>query len=224
MLASRDGSLWIGTEGGGLTRTRTAEFRSYTRKPGLSDGFVRALYEDRGGTIWVGTDNGLLRFADGRLVRVDGIWQCPALAVHDHCGRSRGASMGRRFGASCGSMRARCENTHLQGGASQNRVKSILETRDGTDMGRHSLRPHRMRQGAHSFERVAGITRTVRVLRQTSDGTLWVGTIGQGISSRGGPDSPPSLRLTRCPATRCSTCSKTMSETFGSEPRRACCA
>ena len=39
---------------------------------------------------------------------------------------------------------------------------------------------NRMAPGQKSFERVAGITGTVRVLRQTADGVLWIGTIGQG--------------------------------------------
>src|SRR5580693_10323168 len=50
LATSRDGSLWIGTEGGGLTRYANGQFRSYGASDGLSDGFVRALFEDRGGT------------------------------------------------------------------------------------------------------------------------------------------------------------------------------
>ncbi|HEY6447739.1 MAG TPA: two-component regulator propeller domain-containing protein, partial [Acidobacteriaceae bacterium] len=47
LLASRDGSLWIGTEGGGLVRYQAGKFRAYGSADGLSDGFVRALFEDR---------------------------------------------------------------------------------------------------------------------------------------------------------------------------------
>ena len=39
---------------------------------------------------------------------------------------------------------------------------------------------NRMLPGRSAFERVPGIAGTVRVLRQTSDGVLWIGTIGQG--------------------------------------------
>jgi hypothetical protein len=31
------------------------------------------------------------------------------------------------------------------------------------------------------FQRVPGISSTVRVLRQTNDGTIWIGTIGKGL-------------------------------------------
>jgi ligand-binding sensor domain-containing protein/signal transduction histidine kinase len=199
LLASRDGSLWIGTEGGGLVRYQAGKFRAYGAADGLSDGFVRALFEDRGGTLWVGTDNGLLRFASGRLVRVDGIGSLPSLAVHaiaeDHRG---GLWVGgsRLFRLD----RSEAQEFTLEGGGSQNRVKSILETRDGSIWVGTVSGLLRLRAGAKGFERVPGITQTVRVLRQLADGSLWVGTIGEGIRRIVGdavtpitaPDSLPS--------------------------------
>lgn len=199
LMASRDGSLWIGTEGGGLVRYRAGKFRVYGLRDGLSDGFVRALYEDRKGTIWVGTDNGLLRSSGDKFERVDGADGVPAIAVHaiaeDHSGGLWvGGSRLLRFDG------VAMREYHLQGGTSQNRVKSILETQDhsvwvGTVSGLHRLRP-----SAAQFERVKDIKGTVRVLRQTSDGEMWIGMIGQGIRFKTGdkltamtaPDSLPS--------------------------------
>ena len=199
LMASRDGSLWIGTEGGGLVRYRSGQFRSYGAREGLSDGFVRALHEDRAGTIWVGTDNGLLRFVGDRFERVDNTNGVAPIAVHaiaaDHEGGLwvGGSRLIRLNGSTV-------REYPLDGGASQNRVKSILETRDhtvwvGTVSGLNRLDPRSAR-----FERVAGIKGTVRVLRQPSDGGLWIGMIGQGIRlSTGGkyirmiaPESLPS--------------------------------
>jgi len=180
LLASRDGSLWIGTEGGGLARYRNGDLRTYGLDDGLSDNFVRALFEDRGGTIWVGTDNGLLRFVSGRLVRIDNTGNVPAIAVHaiaeDHLGGlwAGGSRLLHLF-------RGRVTEYTIEGGGSENRVKSILETRDGTIWVGTVSGLHRLRPGASHFERVPGITQTVRVLRQFSDGSLWVGTIGEGI-------------------------------------------
>ncbi|MGA2890119.1 MAG: two-component regulator propeller domain-containing protein [Terracidiphilus sp.] len=199
LLASRDGGLWIGTEGGGLVRYRAGIFRAYGLREGLSDGFVRALHEDRKGTIWVGTDNGLLRIAGDRFERVDNANGVPPVAVHaiaeDHDGGLWvGGSRLLRFNGS------ELIEYHLEGSASQNRVKSILETADrtvwvGTVSGLNRLLP-----GSSHFERVEGIKGTVRVLRQTSDGALWIGMIGQGIRFTSGdkftamtaPDSLPS--------------------------------
>lgn len=199
LLVSRDGSLWIGTEGGGLLRYRHGTFRAYGASDGLSDEFVRALFEDKGGTIWVGTDNGLLRYSQGRLVRVDGKGNIPAIAVHaiakDKAGGLwvGGSKLLRIF-------HGKVREYHLAGGGSLNRVKSILQTRDGTIWVGTVSGLNRMLPGMNHFEPVPGISQTVRVLRQTSDGSLWIGTIGQGllrlqngkITSFTAPDSLPS--------------------------------
>ncbi len=64
-----DGSLWIGTYGGGVNRMdaknrRFARYRFAENDPGsLSDDIARAILVDRAGTLWVGTyGGGLDRF------------------------------------------------------------------------------------------------------------------------------------------------------------------
>ena len=49
LLAARDGSLWIGTYGGGLTRLKDGTFTTYTTRDGLAHDVVFALCEDRNG-------------------------------------------------------------------------------------------------------------------------------------------------------------------------------
>ncbi|HEY1806186.1 MAG TPA: two-component regulator propeller domain-containing protein [Terracidiphilus sp.] len=188
LMVSRDGSLWIGTEGGGLVRYAAGRFHAFGARDGLSDGFVRALLQDRNGTIWVGTDNGLLRLVGERFERVDGVEGTPAIAVHaiaeDHLGRLW-AGGSRLLSFDRGIVR----EYSLPGESSQNRVKSILETGDGTIWVGTVSGLHRLRPGSSAFERVPGVQGTVRVLRQTSDGMLWIGMIGGGIRSVGGYDS-----------------------------------
>jgi signal transduction histidine kinase/ligand-binding sensor domain-containing protein len=188
LMVSRDGSLWIGTEGGGLLRYEAGRFRVFGTQDGLSDGFVRALLEDSQGTIWAGTDNGLLRFSDGKFKRVDGVDGRPTIAVHaiaeDHFGRLWvGGSRLLCFD------RDELREYRLPAASSQNRVKSILETTDGTIWVGTVSGLDRLRPGAGVFERIPGIQGTVRVLRQTSGGMLWVGMIGGGIRSIKGYDS-----------------------------------
>ena len=94
-----------------------------------------------------------------------------------------------------------CKEYALQGYRSAARVKSILETRDGTlwvgaVSGLQWLRPG----FGDRFESVAGVTNTVRVLREDTAGTVWIGSIGGGlIQFRNDrftrvktPDDPPS--------------------------------
>jgi ligand-binding sensor domain-containing protein len=38
-------------------------FQSWTTNEGLSNGFVRTVFEDASGTVWAGTDNGLMQFS-----------------------------------------------------------------------------------------------------------------------------------------------------------------
>jgi ligand-binding sensor domain-containing protein/signal transduction histidine kinase len=179
LMVSRDGALWIGTEGGGLVRYARGEFRSWTTRDGLSNDFVRALVEDADGTIWAGTDNGLLRLNGTSFERVDGIRGIPAIAVHaifqDREGHLwvGGSKLLRLTGRNVN------EYT-LRGEASQNRVKSIVQTRDGAIWVGTVSGLNRMLPGQNSFERVNGVRGTVRVLRQTPDDVLWIGTIGQG--------------------------------------------
>ncbi|MGD0479241.1 MAG: two-component regulator propeller domain-containing protein [Terracidiphilus sp.] len=185
LMVSRDGALWIGTEGGGLARYAQGQFRSWTAREGLSNDFVRSLAEDATGNIWAGTDNGLLRLSSGRVgggrfVRVDGTGDVPALAVHKiYLDRDGGLWVGgsKLIRMSGGTV---TEYT-MRGESSQNRVKSIVQTQDGTMWVGTVSGLNRMAQGQKSFERVGGITGTVRVLRQTTDGVLWIGTIGQGV-------------------------------------------
>ena len=49
LLTARDGTLWVGTEGGGLIRYRTGSFRAFGAAEGLTNPFVRVMFEDRGG-------------------------------------------------------------------------------------------------------------------------------------------------------------------------------
>ncbi|MGD0361984.1 MAG: two-component regulator propeller domain-containing protein [Bryobacteraceae bacterium] len=181
LLVSRAGDLWIGTEGGGVVRYHRGEFRRFSGEEGLSNGFVRSILEDRRGQFWVGTDDGLFRLHGDRLARVDGLGGVPAVAVHD----IREDSHGRLWvGGSSLLMLddGRTVEYRLEGGSSEHRVKSILETRDGviwvgTVSGLEQLRPEETGRFVH----VPEISGTVRVLREDHDGALWIGTIGEGI-------------------------------------------
>ena len=67
----RDGSLWIGTFGGGLNRLKDGRFDVYTSRDGLPDMSIRAIQEDAAGTLWIGTSNGgVARMSQGRFTTV----------------------------------------------------------------------------------------------------------------------------------------------------------
>ena len=76
--------IWIGTDHGLLSYNaidvdhghnrreqisayNTGQFYNYTTSLGLSDNFVRAIFEDSQNNLWVGTSSGLNRFVDGHF-------------------------------------------------------------------------------------------------------------------------------------------------------------
>jgi ligand-binding sensor domain-containing protein len=183
LMVSRDNTLWIGTEGGGLIQYRDGAFRSFSSKDGLTNSFVRSVYQDSVGRIWIGTDNGLFQLHGERLERVDDSGTVPLLAVHaiyeDRGGGlwAGGSRLVRLKGNSVVEYR-------LEGEASQNRVKSIIETTDGSVWVGTVSGLHRkaFASGVPSrFKKVREVGGTIRFLRQTSDGALWIGTIGHGL-------------------------------------------
>lgn len=71
----RQGTLWVGTFGGGVSRLRnpsflaseTNAFDNLGPAQGLSDGRVFCFHEDRTGGLWIGTERGLTRWKNGQL-------------------------------------------------------------------------------------------------------------------------------------------------------------
>ncbi len=202
LTVARDGNLWAGTDGGGLLRYQNGVFRHYSAADGLSNDFVRVVYEDHEGILWVGTDDGLFRLSGDRILRVDGQDNIPPLAVHairqDDTG---GLWVG---GSKLVVIHKRdCKEYPLKGYPSASRVKSILQTRDriiwvGTVSGLQRMRLNAT--GDARFERIAEISSTVRTLHEDNAGTLWIGTIGGGLlryrdgrfSRVNTPEDPPS--------------------------------
>jgi two-component system sensor histidine kinase/response regulator len=64
----QDGSMWIGTNGGGLVHLKEGKFEVFTSTEGLASDLVWAVYEDRSGMVWVGTQDGLNWFRDGGII------------------------------------------------------------------------------------------------------------------------------------------------------------
>jgi ligand-binding sensor domain-containing protein len=80
LYSDREGTTWVGTEGGGvnkmLLQKKFHTFRASAEKGSLSHSLIRSLYEDKGGRIWVGTQGGGLNVFENetnafRAVKID---------------------------------------------------------------------------------------------------------------------------------------------------------
>src|SRR4030095_9755685 len=52
------GTLWVGTQNGGLTSYSQGTFKTYTTRDGLPDDSVYDVLPDRQGTLWISTPKG----------------------------------------------------------------------------------------------------------------------------------------------------------------------
>lgn len=70
-LQTRDGYLWVGTEGG-LARFDGVRFVTFRKSntPAFVDHSVNCLYEDREGNLWIGMEKGLIRYREGVFERI----------------------------------------------------------------------------------------------------------------------------------------------------------
>lgn len=67
LAEDRDGTLWIGTQNGGLTSYGQGRFRNYTTRDGLPDESIFDVEADRQGNLWISTNGGLLRLTGGHF-------------------------------------------------------------------------------------------------------------------------------------------------------------
>lgn len=70
MLQDKNGNIWFGTKGGGVSKYDGSEFIIYTEKQGLPNNFVVSMVEDKNSNIWFGTDGGGACKYDGKSFTV----------------------------------------------------------------------------------------------------------------------------------------------------------
>ena len=58
IIEDKDGSMWFGTYGGGLSKYDGKSFTHFSVKEGLSNNAIRSILEDQNGNIWFGTLGG----------------------------------------------------------------------------------------------------------------------------------------------------------------------
>jgi ligand-binding sensor domain-containing protein/signal transduction histidine kinase len=132
VFRSRDGALWLGTDGEGAFRLGEKGVNHYSAPKDLTNNFIRGFLENRSGEIWIATDEGINRLKDDKVQKLgeaDGLAYFSVRCLMEDrkgqiwIGTERGLSLWR-------------DGRFLQNAATralaQEKVWSILEDRRGT--------------------------------------------------------------------------------------------
>ena len=185
LFESRDGTLWIGTMGGGLVRYAEGHFRRYGSREGLTDEIVSAIAEDREGTLWVGTfHGGVARFRSNRfdfLTTAQGLSNDEVRAVFIDAGGAvwigtRGGGLNRFF-------QGQFTRWTTANGLSNDQVTAICgDGSDGVWVATRNGINHLRGGKIVSYEKKDGLSSDAVVsLRLDREHNLWVGTVDGGL-------------------------------------------
>jgi ligand-binding sensor domain-containing protein/signal transduction histidine kinase len=178
LRVAHDGSLWVGTEGGGLVRYKDGVFRGFGLAEGITNGFVRAIHEDRSNALWVGTDHGFFRQTGDRFVRLDDTPEVPLATVtgigEDDSGRIWVASAVGLLTVVDGKL----QKVHAD--CASFFARTLHESSHGFVWALGSTGAARVHNGC-TVPGPALPAVPMRSLVEDSDGSLWIGTMGQGL-------------------------------------------
>lgn len=183
VFQDHQGTVWVGTIDAGLGRFDGRRFTVLTTKDGLVSNSVYALTEDVNGDLWVGTAGGLSRLRGGRVAETftaerglpAGRVQC---LFRDHANQLW-------IGTSGGLVILQKDRLVAPAGKSSAMNPSVLALGEdsaqhlfvATDRGLRVLENGRL----HEFAPDGNPVRDVDALYQDPDGSLWMGTIGNGL-------------------------------------------
>jgi ligand-binding sensor domain-containing protein len=176
-LSDSRGDTWLGTNGGGLSRYRDGEWKTYFPMHGLADYWVYALAEGADGALWVGTWAGANRLdVDGE--RFDTYYEelvnewVYGVAVDSR----RRVWFGTEGGVSMFDGERWMEWTHQDGLGAPNHAALPPSTNTGLGTrSRHDLSV--MVEGGASYN-----PDYVFCIHVAADDSVWAGTWGGGVS------------------------------------------
>jgi signal transduction histidine kinase len=182
----RNGSLWIGTWGGGLNRLKDEKVRAFTTTNGFPDALVLSTCEARDGSLWIGLDfdGGIARLKDGKFTHYtwkDGLIGAAVRVMHeDRLGR---LWIGTSGGLSCfkeGKFTNYTVKDHLAG----NTVRTIYEDQEGNLWFGTEGGLSRWNHGQFTnFTRNEGLSdNSVIALYEDKGKNLWMGTANGGLN------------------------------------------
>ncbi len=71
LLQAKNGVLWIGTRGGGISCYDGKVFKTYTSEQNIGSNYINSIIQDSLGTIWIGTNKGLTSYSNYKFKNYD---------------------------------------------------------------------------------------------------------------------------------------------------------
>ncbi len=194
LFADDDGSLWIGTRQGGLTRLQNGRFERISDGDGSAQSRITAIVRDRDHNLLLGTKTGLKQLADGRVVA----FARPGLDAESVAvvllQRSGDLWIGTEASGVIRVSRAGTKRYTTKEGLSSNRILSLCEDRNGQVwIGTDGGGIDELKAGRFVvYGRRQGLANgTVRALAESIDGHLFAGTDGGGLNRLDGDRFTP---------------------------------
>lgn len=183
LFVDSEGTLWIGTNGGGVVEFTENRFTNLNASQGLASNVVWSITEDHENSIWFATDNGLTRYRDGsfKVFTVENgladnyIWSVFEDSNHD-------LWIGSETGLSIMHEKKFRNFSTFRGLSSQNvfciREDSSKRIWIATDSGLYMFKNGQFTQ----FTTSQGLrSNDIYTLLVSHDGDVWVGTSKAGI-------------------------------------------
>lgn len=186
LLVDSRKNLWIGTDGGGLTRLTAGKFTTYMNRDGLANGSILSLYQDKAGTLWIGTNGGgLFTFQNGIFKKYTLAGSLPDSAVFSISGSRDGTLW---VGTHAGLARLAKNKITVftkENGLGDNYVKSVRVDRHGSVwVGTNGGGLGRFVNGRFlNYTTRDGLSsNAIWSIYEDRQGTIWVATIDAGLN------------------------------------------
>ena len=184
LYEDREETLWIGTNGGGLTAYRKGVWTNYSTRDGLSNDFIWSVTQDRDGAIWTATNRGLNKLKDGQIhiyTTQNGLCSDMTRSVIED---RQGVIWIGAYGGLSKFHKGTFENYSVSNGLSNNAVSVCYEDTKGIIWaGTYGGGLNRFENGRWSSLSVKDglASDMVATLFEDRQGSLWIGTRG-GVS------------------------------------------